>query len=93
MEKEPKNEKSTSIINRQEILGFIKDRNIEAEDFHLIEKLASFPKDMVIMELHNLFNMYRERSGGELDGMIQNTNDAPRKELLEAMRRFYQKYY
>ena len=92
MEKEPKIEREESVIDRKEIQGFIRDRNIEPEDFGLIEKLASFPKNMIIMELHNLFNMHHERSGEELEMMIQNARDASGKELYETIDQFYQKY-
>lgn len=92
MEKESKFKKEQSIINQKEIQGFIKNRNIHPEDFHLIEELASFPNEMIIMEFHNLFNMYHERSGRELETMIRNTPNVSKKKLYETMKQFYQKY-
>jgi len=92
MEKEPNIVGEKSVINREELQEFIKDRDVKPEDFYLIEELASFPKSMVIMELHNLFNTYHEKSGKELERMIQNESDSQRKELSEIMEQFYEKY-
>ncbi len=93
------------IIERKEVQRFIKNREIRTEDFYLIEKLASFPVNMVILELHNLFNMNRENSGAELESMIKDSRDrepsdewlamyrgASKTELLETISKFYKMY-
>lgn len=95
----------SSIIERKEVQRFIKNREIRTEDFYLIEKIASFPVNMVILELHNLFNMNRENSGVELENMIKDSRDcvpsdeglpmyrgASRAELLETTSKFYKIY-
>lgn len=92
MEKEPKFERKPSVINQQEIQDFIKDRNIQPEDFHLIEKLAASPKNLIIMELHNMFNMCKDRSGKDLENLIKTSKDENKKELYEVALEFYQKY-
>ena len=92
MEKEPKSKTEKLIINNEEFQKFIKDRGVKPEDLSLIEKLALFPKDIIIMDLHNLFNTYHERSGRELERMIKNESDSQRAELYEVMRQFYEKY-
>ena len=92
MTEKRKSFESLLIIDRPELQEFIKDRKIRPEDFHLIEELATFPRDLVITELHNLFNMYHERSGGELERIIKNTEDVSKKSLCEKMLQFYQAY-
>src|SRR3990167_5559088 len=96
MEKEPniegEKEGERSVIKREELQEFIKDREIKPEDFYLIEELAFFPKDIIIMDLHNLFNTYHEKSGKELERMIQNESDSQRKKLYKVMKQFYEKY-
>lgn len=92
MENEFFSEKKSSIIELPEFQQFIKNRKISPENFHLIEKLAAFPKDLIILELHNLFNMNHERSGEELEIMIKDAPDDSRKTLYETAFRFYQTY-
>ena len=89
---EQKVERKQTVISRREVQDFIVDRNIDPEDLCLIEKLASFPKEVVIIRLHNFFNTYREGSGKELDAIIQNTTDSSMKSLYEVINRFYKKY-
>jgi hypothetical protein len=85
-------EKQARIINRSEIQEFIEFRKIKPEDFHLIEKLAAFPKDLIIAELHNLFNLSRDNSGKELEVLIKISKDENKKKLYEAALEFYSKY-
>ncbi|MBI2047521.1 MAG: hypothetical protein HYT27_00110 [Parcubacteria group bacterium] len=92
MEKEPKNESAQNPLDRKEIRDFIKKRNIRLEDLSLIEALASFPQEMIIMGLHNTFNMHQGRSGEELEFYIQTTKDTDKKKLYEAALNFYNKY-
>lgn len=80
------------ILEKGEVQDFIKNREVKPEDIILIERLASLPKDMVISELHNLFNMYHERSGRELERAVKNSEDASKKELYETVQEFYEKY-
>lgn len=98
-------EKEPSIIERKEMQKFIKNREIKPEDFYLIEKLAAFPVNMIILELHNFFNMSRENSKEELRRTIERSRDrdssgeklsiyrgASRTELLETALKFCEKY-
>jgi len=72
--------------------NFIIERGIKDEDVGLIDSLASFPKDMIIMELHNTFNMLRERASNELENLIQNTKDEKKKEMYQIALKFCNKY-
>lgn len=92
MEKGPKIEGNRSIFDRREVQDLIKSRHVKPEDFHLLEKLAGFPKDLIISELHNLFNMNHEKSGKELESMIEQARDDEQKDLFETMLRFYKNY-
>ena len=91
MEKEPKNE-LTDKLNKREVQEFITKRKIQAGDLHLIEKLTSFPKNLIIAELHNMFNMYRDRSGKELENLIKTSGDQTKKLLYETALEFLAKY-
>lgn len=71
---------------------FLVNRNIATEDFPLIERLVTFPKDMIIANLHNMFNMNKERSGHELELSIKTTSDDTHRELYETFLAFYNKY-
>lgn len=81
-------EQESSILDRVELQSFVKDRKIKPEHFPLIEALAAFPKQMIIMELHNMFNMYKDRSAGELDRLLQYERDDEKKRLYETARSF-----
>ncbi len=91
MEKEPKNE-SGDKLKQVEVQEFITRWKIQAEDFHLIEKLASFQKNLLIEYLHNTFNMYKDRAGEQLKSMLKYTRDESKVELLETALEFYNKY-
>lgn len=91
MEKEPKNELGDK-LKKVEVQEFIERRKIQVEDLGLIEKLASFPKNLLIEELHNVFNMYKDRSGSELEHLIKTTRDETGVELYKVALEFYNKY-
>ena len=91
MEREPKNG-SGDKLDKKKVQKFITQREILAEDFSLIEKLVSFPKDMLITELHNMFNMNRDRSGKELEGLIERSRDPQKTELFKIALEFCNKY-
>jgi hypothetical protein len=82
----------TSLLEKPEILEVIKSRNIQPEDFHLIEKLGSFDKNLLIAELHNMFNSNKDESGRELERLIKTTENPHKRELYEAALAFYNKY-
>ena len=88
MEKESKE----SIISRPEFQKFIKGWKIDPEDFAMIEKLVSFPQDLIILEFHNLFNSSRERSVQQLEQLIESAKDKEKKDLYEAALSFVKKY-
>jgi hypothetical protein len=85
-------EKNPLIIGQKKFKDFIEFRKIKDEDFPLIEKMTTFPKELIIMELHNLFNMNHERSGEELERFIKNTTDEEKKDLYQSALNFYNKY-
>src|SRR3989344_6968434 len=82
-------------MNSERMQEFIRNRAIKPEDFHLIEKLLAFSKQLIILNLHNLFNLSKERSGVELGLAIQSTeraNDQAGAELYKLMLEFHNKY-
>lgn len=81
-------EKKPSILERAELQSFLNDRKIKPEHFPLVEALAAFPKQMIIIELHNMFNMYKDRSASELDRQIQYARSDEQRRLYETARDF-----
>ena len=51
-----------SMLEEPEIQKFVTKRNIQTEDFPLIEGLGQFPRDIIIEHFHNIFNTHREKS-------------------------------
>jgi len=85
-------ENQDSAINNPKMQEFIKFRKVQSADFPLIEKLATFPKNLIIAELHNLFNLNQERSGQELASLQQQYQDSERKDLFATFKEFYDRY-
>lgn len=71
---------------------FVEERNIATEDLHLIETLSTFPKNMIIEELHNMFNMNKDRSGTLLEALIKNSHDESKKILYKIALEFFHRY-
>jgi hypothetical protein len=44
------------------------------------------------MELHNIFNMRKDRSGRELESLIKTSKDGDRTELYETALELYHRY-
>lgn len=88
---ENKSEK-IQILQRESVKKFIEFRGVKPEDFYLIEELARFPKNLLIAELHNLFNMGKEGSARELENLIENSKDNEKKAMLKIALEFYNKY-
>ncbi len=80
-----------SIAEQPAFQQFIADRGIAPADFHLIDALATFPKDMINEGLHNIFNTYHEESAEELERMAENAT-GERKELYAAALQFCRVY-
>ncbi len=68
-------ERGPSILESDEVKKFIERRGIRPEDFGGIESLAAFPREFIIMNFHNHFNMYRERSADELARLMRQTKN------------------
>lgn len=91
-EKKIEAKKESPVILEPKIQDFIEFRKIKPEDFGLIEKLATFPKNLLIIELHNFFGFAREESASQLGNLAQHTKDAEKKELFETTLLFVKKY-
>lgn len=95
-------EATQSVLEEKDMKRFIERRKISPEDFPLIERLAQFPSDLVIGELHNTFNMLHERAVGDIEERIRILEEqitkgnrphaVKSKELLETMLQFARKY-
>ncbi|HWP61821.1 MAG TPA: hypothetical protein VN495_04430 [Candidatus Paceibacterota bacterium] len=63
---------------------FVEKREIQKSDFLFLEELAALPKRLVVENLHNHFNMYREGSAVELERLMQRTSvDDPKLRMYE----------
>src|SRR3989344_1339671 len=105
--KEQQEQDQTSFLSRPEIKDFLERSMILEKDVEIIERLSHFPSDLIIEELHNLFNGSRGGSGNELElrvrqlevFLLEHPVDAYEvykyrraKELCEAMLSFFRKY-
>ncbi len=91
MDQEPKIG-SANKWNSDHMQEFLTERKIKPEDFYLIEKLMTFPKNLIIQNYHNFFLMLKERSGKELEGSIKNARNETNKEIDETFLEFYNRY-
>jgi hypothetical protein len=78
-------------MDSTEVQEFIENRKIQADAIALIEKLVLFPKDFIIIEFHNFFNSYRDRSGKELECLVENAKDDTKRDLYKTLLEFYNK--
>lgn len=85
-------EEKVPLLEREEVRKFVQFRNIKDDDLYLIEEVAAFPKNLIISELHNLFNMSKEKSAQELENLIENSNDEEKKAMFKVVLEFYNKY-
>lgn len=83
---------SKTIFDEAEIKQFIKIRCVVPEDFYIIEELSRVPSDLIIEKLHNIFNMYQERSTKELELLVTNEKNAKIKRIYELALAFGKKY-
>ena len=83
---------SSGAAERPELQRFVVDRGIQAEDLPLIDDLASYPENLVVTVLHNVFNVHKDRSGDELEHLMQTAQDADVSALCGTMLAFYKKY-
>jgi len=44
-----------AILEESDVKEFIKSRNINFEDFYILEELSKIPKRILIMYFHNFF--------------------------------------
>jgi len=94
--KEPKREvKEPSVLEEKNFQRFIKEREIESEDFRIIEELSHYPDNFFVLELHNLFSSKKEGSGDflenrikELEEDIKETQDEKEKFVSEEKKKF-----
>jgi len=96
-EREPRGEEKPSVLEEEDIKKFIERRQIRPEDFYLIETLARFPTDLVIGDLHNMFNVHHGKSPGEIRKILSLAKEGSlhyvkRKTLLETILQFAEKY-
>jgi len=98
--------KEPSVLEEKVFRKFIKDQGIKSEGLKIIEELSQYPKDFFVVELHNLFNLSKERSEDalergikQLEGLIKETEDKKEKfvfgktkEFLNLFLEFTKKY-
>ena len=82
---------NSDVIKEAGIQEFIADRKISKEDFSLLEQLAKFPKGF-FHDMHNFFNLSKDRSVNELKNQIKGQTYAEKKKFLETLLTFTEKY-
>ena len=90
--KSEKHKESSPVLQEPDIREFIEERGIRSEDFVIIEELATFPNQLVIELLHNLFNMNCERSADVLKHDIALTERESHRRLYALFQRFLAAY-
>jgi hypothetical protein len=93
IESHPSGAEKDYFADRPELKRFIHDRNIRATDFELIAGLMQVPSNVVIAEMHNMFNVNRDRSGEELKlQMTRLAETDDRKKLNESFLALFDTY-
>lgn len=91
MEREKTSE--LSFLNTPDVQEFIDFRKINEEDWEKIEELAAIPKNLLISEMHNFFNLEKDRSAKELERLLSVAKDEERKRLYGLLLHFASKYH
>lgn len=86
IEKPEEEPKEPSVLEERGFQDFVEFRKISPEDFETIEKLSHHPKESLILELHNLFNLSHERSEQYLESRIEQL-----EELIKETKNEYEK--
>ncbi len=60
-----------SILEEEDFKDMVRERKIRPEDFEIIEKLSSFPKNIFI-DYHNYFGFSKENTLHDLERDLQN---------------------
>lgn len=89
---QPKTPETSSLLEREGMKEFIERRNVTPEDFHLIEKIAALPRNSLIINFHNLFNLSHEGSGHSIKELIQSAKNPEEAGMYEAALGFFEKY-
>ena len=72
-----------SKFESQKVQDFIKDREIKPEHFEVIQKLLDVPKNNIIQNFHNFFQLYKEGSMLELRRQIEHASNQELKETYK----------
>src|SRR3989338_4327959 len=72
-----------SVLEEPDIKDFIKSREINPEDFYILEELAKISKRVLIMDFHNFFTFNKERSGQELERSLTFLKTVKEDSLLD----------
>ncbi|MBI2062427.1 MAG: hypothetical protein HYT64_01925 [Candidatus Yanofskybacteria bacterium] len=90
---------SQSVWEEPEVKAFIDSRNINFEDFYILEELVKIPKRLLIMDFHNFFSFAKENSEKELEralAFLETVKEDPlleqRKKLNRLLLDFVRKY-
>lgn len=95
IEKSEKEPKEPSVLEEEDFKEFIKRENIAPEGLKIIEDLSRYPKDFFVNELHNLFNLSKERSEHvledrikQLEELVEETQDEKEKFVFGKTKEF-----
>ncbi len=100
-----KRDNTPSVLENPRVKKFLEQRDINPSHFFIVEQLAEFSKNLLIEELHNLFNLSHEGSGQSLERRIAQIDKAleegkkdivydfeTRRNMLELTLNFYEEY-
>lgn len=86
--------KESELLESNKLLQkFIEKWGVDLDDEKIIEKLARLPQNMVIVGLHNAFNMRQEKEAiGQLKRISAASKNPQEKEMFELVTSFTEKY-
>ncbi|MBI2062147.1 MAG: hypothetical protein HYT64_00415 [Candidatus Yanofskybacteria bacterium] len=71
------------VLEEPDVKEFIESRNINSEDFYILEELAKISKRILIMDFHNFFSFAKENSEKELERALAFLETVKEDPLLE----------
>lgn len=78
-----------SVLGEADVKEVIESREINPEDFYLLEELAKMSKQLLIMDFHNFFSFSRENSKKELERLLVSIESKDGDPIWEQRRAMY----
>ncbi len=78
-----------SVLEEADVKRLIESREINHEDFYILEELAKMSKRLLIMDFHNFFSFNKEKSKSELEKLLTYIESRDDDTLLEQRKAMY----